>query len=315
MSDPQGSSQPDRPVQGSPPPDGDAQRDEESLQRIPLDSLTPGRFQPRRDVSRSALTELANSIRAQGVIQPLIVRPAKGGSDGEYEIIAGERRWQAARLAGLTTVPVIVRESSDRDALALALIENLQREDLNAVDQAVALKRLTEEFSLTHKAVAEAVGRSRSAVSNLLRLLELHPDVQAMLTRGQLEMGHARALLSLDDKWQLRVARRAAARHLSVREVERIVQQLAARDGASPGTKRRTVDMDTRWFQELLTRDLGQQVAIRMQKDGRRRLGIDFESLDQLKDALEHIRDIVARLQNTAGPRARAKREPVKLDQ
>jgi ParB family chromosome partitioning protein len=262
-------------------------------------------------LNRAGLAELADSIRAQGILQPLLVRPAVDGAGGEYEIIAGERRWQAARMAGMQSVPVIVRHASDRDALAMALIENLQREDLNAVDQAIAIKRLTEEFELTHKAVAEAVGRSRSTVTNLLRLLELHPEVQAMLARGELEMGHARALLALDLARQARVGRRAAARNLSVREVERLVQRIRARAAAGSTAQRPSADMDTRWFQELLTRELGREVTIRIQKDGRRRLGIDFDSLAQLEQHLERIEDVVSRLQKTAGPRARSQKESV----
>ena len=280
----------------------------ESLSQVPLEALEPGRCQPRRALNRAGLAELADSIRAQGIIQPLVVRPAVGGTGGRYEIIAGERRWQAARMAGMQSVPVIVRHASDRDALAMALIENLQREDLNAVDQAIAIKRLTEEFELTHKAVAEAVGRSRSTVTNLLRLLELHPEVQAMLARGELEMGHGRALLALDLARQARVGRRAAARNLSVREVERLVQRILARTAGSTA-QRPSADMDTRWFRELLTRELGREVTIRIQKDGRRRLGIDFDSLAELGQHLERIEDVVSRLQKTAGPRARTQKE------
>ena len=281
----------------------------ESLSQVPLEALEPGRCQPRRALNRAGLAELADSIRAQGIIQPLVVRPAVGGTGGKYEIIAGERRWQAARIAGLKSVPVIVRHASDRDALAMALIENLQREDLNAVDQAIAIKRLTDEFELTHKAVAEAVGRSRSTVTNLLRLLELHPEVQAMLARGELEMGHARALLALDRARQARVGSRAAAHDLSVREVERLVQRILARAAAGPPAHRPSADMDTRWFLELLTRELGSEITIRIQKDGRRRLGIDFDSLAQLGQHLERIGDVVSRLQKTAGPRARTQKK------
>ncbi|HXF65840.1 MAG TPA: ParB/RepB/Spo0J family partition protein, partial [Burkholderiales bacterium] len=201
-------------------------RGAEALTMLPVDALQPGRMQPRQRMDPEALAGLAESIKAQGVIEPILVRPA---ADGRYEIIAGERRWRAARLAGLASVPALVREVPDRSALAIALIENIQREDLNPLEQAAGVKRLIEEFGMTHAQAAEALGRSRAGVTNLLRLLELAPPVQELVREGRLDMGHARALLALPALRQIELAREAAARQLSVRQVERRVAGLAAR--------------------------------------------------------------------------------------
>ncbi|MGH8496787.1 MAG: ParB/RepB/Spo0J family partition protein [Gammaproteobacteria bacterium] len=271
---------------------------------LPLDRLRRGRYQPRRDIGQEALAALADSIRAQGVIQPVVVRPAPDGN-GEYEIVAGERRWRAAQLAGLLNVPAIVRETSDRDALSIALIENIQREDLNPMDQALALQRLADEFSLTHQAIADTVGRSRSTVTNLLRLLELHPEVQRMLADGEIEMGHARALLSLQPDRQVRAAKRALSGRLSVRDVEQLVKRMLMRDEANAGSRGPGPDLETRWFQEALSKELGRQVTVRTDKTGHRSLAIDFDSLEQLQGALQQLEDLIGRLRETAGPRAK----------
>lgn len=267
---------------------------------LPLDRLRRGRYQPRRDINPKSLEALAESIRAQGVIQPVVVRRAPD-NEGEYEIVAGERRWRAAQLAGLANVPAIVRDASDRDALSIALIENLQREDLNPMDQALALQRLAGEFALTHQAIAGTVGRSRSTVTNLLRLLDLHPEVQAMLANGDLEMGHARALLALEPEDQVKAARQIVSKKLSVREVEALTRRMLESGGSHRRSGPR--DMETRWIEELLSQELGQQVSIRARKDGVRRLGIDFENLEDLQGALQQIQALIARLRATAGPR------------
>jgi ParB family transcriptional regulator, chromosome partitioning protein len=275
---------------------------------ISVDELKPGRYQPRRRFAEDGLAELADSIREQGVLQPLLVRviePPNGSQDtSSYEIVAGERRWQAAKIAGLPTVPVIIRELSDQSALAVALIENLQREDLNPIDQAQSLSRLASEFQLTHEQVARAVGRSRPSVSNLLRLLELTAEVKDLLAHGKIDMGHARALLPLDAQRQVTMARRTQARGLSVRQVEKAVQTLllAPADGASarPG-----LDLQTRWLQAQIIQELGRNFAIRAGKDGDYTLHIGFGDLAQLQDALHRVQELIAQVRNAAGPRAR----------
>lgn len=272
-----------------------------------LDELRPGRYQPRQLLSEASLAELADSIREQGVLQPLIVRPGKPTADGSarapYEIVAGERRWRAARIVGLDTVPVVVRELDDQSALAIALIENLQREDLNPIDQAQSLSRLADEFALTHEQVAKAVGRSRASVSNLLRLLDLQDDVKQLLAQGRIDMGHARALLPLDAKRQISMARRIEAKALSVRQVEQAVRDLlAAAKGDSP---KRGLDLQTRWLQQQIAQELKQKVSIRPGKEGSYSLQIPFGDLAQLQEALQRIGELVGRISDTAGPRAR----------
>ena len=256
----------------------------------------------------AGLAELADSIREQGVLQPLIVRPLKAPADGSarppYEIVAGERRWRAAKVAGLATVPVVVRELDDQSALAVALIENLQREDLNPLDQAQSLSRLAEEFALTHEQVAKAVGRSRASVSNLLRLLELQDDVKKLLAAGKIDMGHARALLPLDAKRQLAMARRTEAKALSVRQVEQAVRDMLEA-ATSAATKKPGIDMQTRWLQQQIAQELKQKFAIRPGKDGEFTLHIGFRDLPQLQDALQRIGQLVGRIRDAAGPRVR----------
>ncbi len=252
----------------------------DSLGTLPIDALQPGRYQPRTRMDPESLAELAGSIKAQGVMQPILVRPIEAG---RYEIVAGERRWRAARMAGLTAVPALVREVPDRQALAMALIENLQREDLNALEEAAGVKRLIDEFGMTHVEAAEALGRSRVAVTNALRLLELAPPVQELVREGKLDMGHARALLTLPALKQVEIARIAVAKALSVRQVEALVAGLAKR----PGTEARArADRDVARLEEEVSQRLGTTVKIQTGlKPGSGKLVIQFATLDQL-DAL-----------------------------
>jgi ParB family transcriptional regulator, chromosome partitioning protein len=269
-------------------------------------ALIPGRYQPRRHLSEESLSELADSIREQGILQPLVVRPIATPSREEprYEIVAGERRWQAAKLAGLSTVPVIVRELDDQSALAVALIENLQREDLNPIDQAHSLKRLADEFALTHEQVAKAVGRSRASVSNLMRLLELDAHVKDLLIERKIDMGHARALLPLDAEQQAAMARRAERRGLSVRQVEKAVRALLAAP-APQAPDKAGIDLQTRWLQLQLEKEVGERISIRPSKDGSYSLNIAFADLGQLQQALERLQELIGLVRETAGPRAR----------
>jgi ParB family chromosome partitioning protein len=271
---------------------------------VAIDSLRPGRYQPRQRLSEHALAELADSIREQGVLQPLVVRPSTSASStGEQEIVAGERRWRAARMSGLKTVPVIVRELDNQSALAVALIENLQREDLNPIDQAHSLSRLADEFDLTHEQVAKAVGRSRASVTNLLRLLDLEDAVKDLLADGRIDMGHARAVLTLDAERQVALALKASRSKLSVRQVEKMVRHLLA----SPGVEdpKAKTDLQTRWLQQQIAKELGQSISIRPTGKGNYALRIDFENLAALEKALQRIQGLVGRLRETAGPRAR----------
>jgi ParB family chromosome partitioning protein len=273
---------------------------------LPVGALTPGQFQPRQTVDDESLSELVESIQQQGVLQPLLVRAISGSKTGsnmvEHEIVAGERRWRAARLAGLKTVPVLIRDLDDEAALAAALIENLQREDLNPIEVAESLLKLTRDFGLTHEQAAKAVGRSRSAVSNYLRLLDLDGNARDFLLRGKLDMGHARALLPLDEREQQLVANKIADEDLSVRQVEHLVQKLQATPDVTE--TRPKIDLQTRWLQKQFASELGMKVAIRLRKDGGRTLGIDFDDLDQLQGALYEIGKLVAQVRETAGPRA-----------
>jgi len=260
------------------------------MRELPVEQLQRGRFQPRTHMNQEARAELADSIRAQGVVQPIVVRELKAGS---YEIVAGERRWRAAQLAGLETVPVVVRDLPDEAAVAVALIENIQREDLNPVEEANALKRLLEEFDMTHQQVADAVGRSRAAVTNLLRLLGLNPDVLKRLDAGEIEMGHARALLALDGRAQSDAARRIAERGLSVREAEALVRRLLQDDGKKKGGAKSgggAVDPDIRRLQEELSERIGAAVSISHGKRGSGRLVIEYHSADELEGILARIR-------------------------
>jgi len=253
---------------------------------LPVDRIAPGRYQPRTRMDDASLAELAESIRAQGIVQPILVRPV---ADGRYEIIAGERRWRAARMAGLTEVPVAVRAVPDQAALALALIENIQRENLNVLEEAQGIKRLIEEFGLTHDQAAQSVGRSRSAVTNLLRLTHLAKPVQEHLFAGSIDMGHARALLPLAAAQQIALAERIAQRGLSVREAERLAQRMLA--GVPPrAAKKPPVDHDVLRLQEELSDSLGAAVRIEPRRKGAGRIVIDYRNLDQLEGILAKMR-------------------------
>ena len=250
---------------------------------LAVDQLQPGKYQPRTRMDQDALKELAESIKTQGVIQPILVRPV---ADGKYEIIAGERRWRAARMAGLQAVPVVIRDIPDNQALAVALIENIQREDLNPLEQAIGIQRLINEFGLTHQSAAEALGRSRTAVTNLLRLLELAPPVRDLLAEGKLDMGHARALLALPAIRQVELANEIAAKGLTVREVEKRVSELVSRP--KPRMPR-TVDRDVARLQEELAQKLGTPVQIKQKSKGRGALIVEYGSLDQLDVLIEKL--------------------------
>lgn len=257
----------------------------ESLKELPIDALQPGKYQPRTRMDQEALAELADSIKAQGVMQPILVRPVGGG---RHEILAGERRWRAARIAGLTAVPTLVREVPDRQALAVALIENIQREDLNPLEEASGVRRLIDEFGMTHAQAAEAVGRSRSGVTNLLRLLELAPPVREMLQQGKIDMGHARALLALPAVRQIEVARAALSKGLSVREVERQVA-MALRGPVKKITRARP-DRDVARLEEDLSNQLGTGVSIRTSgAKGAGKITIAYRNLDQLEALISKL--------------------------
>ncbi len=257
----------------------------ERLERLPLGQLTRGKYQPRRDIQPEALEELADSIRAQGVMQPIVVRPT---GESRYEIIAGERRWRAAQLAELDTIPAVIREVTDEVALALALIENIQREDLNPVEEAMALKRLLDDFALTQQQVADAVGRSRAQVANLLRLLALDPEVQTLLERGDLDMGHARALLALSGAKQRKAAHEVVNKDLTVRDTEALVKRLVAGDTTKPTTPAPSPDVAR--LETRLGEVLGAPVKIQHGRSGKGRVTIRYASLDELDGILEHIR-------------------------
>jgi len=254
---------------------------------LPVDLIQRGRFQPRRDFNADSLRELADSIRAQGVVQPVVVRPL---GEGRYELIAGERRWRAAQMAELHEIPAVVRDVPDQAAMAMGLIENIQRDDLNPLEEATALQRLLDEFGLTHQEIAQAVGKSRATVSNLLRLLELNDDVKAALEARQLEMGHARALLGLRGAAQSEAARTVVHRGLSVRETEALVRRLLEQAEQPEAARRETrVDPDIRRLQDNLCERLGARVEIRHAKTGKGQLVIRYGSLDELDGILDRI--------------------------
>ncbi len=253
-----------------------------ALQEIDVDRIVRGEYQPRKHFDEDALNELADSIKAQGVIQPIVVR-AQGD---QYEIIAGERRWRAAQLAGLAQIPVVIRDIDSQAAAAIALIENIQREDLNPLEEAAALKRLIEEFDLTHQQVADSVGRSRTTVTNLLRLLELAEPVKAWVNQGSLSMGHARALLALDADEQIEAAKIVVNRSLSVRETETLVRQyqMPVEDKAIP-----FIDPDIKRLEDSLSEKLCTKIAIQQGKAGAGKLVIHYHNADELEGILGHI--------------------------
>lgn len=255
------------------------------LRNLPVDIIQRGKYQPRLDMHAESLQELADSIRAQGVVQPIVVRAI--AEPGRYEIIAGERRWRAAQLAGLHEIPAVVRDVPDKAAIAMALIENIQREELNPMEEASALQRLIDEFELTHQQAAEAVGRSRTAVTNLLRLLTLNDEVRTLVEKGELEMGHARALLALEGGAQSQAARQVVAKGLSVRETEQLVRRLQHPAAHKPKPSQ---DPDVRRLQDDLSERLGAKVQLEHGAKGKGKLVIQYNSLDELDGILAHIK-------------------------
>lgn len=257
------------------------------LREVPIDLIQRGRFQPRRDMDPAALQELADSIRQQGVMQPVVVRPI---AEGRYELIAGERRWRATQMAELDSIPAIIRDVPDEAAIAMALIENIQRENLNPIEEAFALQRLQDEFGLTQAQVAEAVGKSRTTITNLLRLIGLTEDVRLMLEHGDLEMGHGRAMLTLPPEQQMQVAKQVVAKSLSVRQTEALVRRVQQEKPDQKSGRDAAVDPNIRALQDDLAERLGARVSIAHGQRGKGKLVIEYSSLDELDGILGHIR-------------------------
>ncbi|MCW8977270.1 MAG: ParB/RepB/Spo0J family partition protein [Marinobacter sp.] len=257
------------------------------LREVPIDLIQRGRYQPRRDMDPAALQELADSIRQQGVMQPVVVRPI---AEGRYELIAGERRWRVTQMAGLDSIPAIIRDVPDEAAIAMALIENIQRENLNPIEEAFALQRLQDEFGLTQAQVAEAVGKSRTTITNLLRLIGLSEDVRIMLEHGDLEMGHGRAMLTLAPELQMQVAKQVVAKSLSVRQTEALVRRVQQETPDSKSRKKGVVDPNIRALQDDLAERLGARVSIDHGQRGKGKLVIEYSSLDELDGILGHIK-------------------------
>jgi len=266
-------------------PETESKKDDGELRYLPVEFLQRGEFQPRKDMSPDALDDLAKSIKTQGIIQPIIVRQL--AENNRFEIIAGERRWRAAQLAQLNDVPCLVKYVDDQSTMAMALIENIQREDLNAMEEAVALDRLINEFELTHQQVADEVGKSRTTVSNLLRLNTLNDDVKLLLERGDIDMGHARALLALDGESQSENARIVSDKNLTVRETERLVQKVLK---GTPEKTEKVVDPNISNLQQRLTEHLGAKVAINDNGKGKGKLVISYTSVDELEGVLAHLK-------------------------
>tara|TARA_R110000868_G_scaffold208838_2_gene458379 strand:+ start:1410 stop:2270 length:861 start_codon:yes stop_codon:yes gene_type:complete len=266
--------------------DSKNQAPKQSIANLSVKQLSSGKYQPRTDINNDSLIDLASSIEAQGIIQPLIVRNIGGD---RYEIIAGERRWRAATLAGLETVPTIIRNVSDETALAFALIENIQREELNPVDEAISFVRLKEEFSMTHEEIAERVGRSRSAVTNLMRLLALHPDVKDMLRANKIEMGHARALLSLEADAQLRAAMKIVEKGMSVRDCEKLVQQVKRPPSPAEVRDEEFDDRIQSWA-KVLSKQLSSKVKLKLNAKGEGQVTIRVNSPDEIEWLIEKLR-------------------------
>jgi len=258
--------------------------EDNELQYLPIEQLQQGKYQPRKDMSAEALEDLSNSIRSQGIIQPIVVRNI---SENNYEIIAGERRWRAAQLAEIELVPCLIKNVADEAAIAIALIENIQREDLNAMEEAIALERLLTEFELTHQEVANAVGKSRTAVSNLLRLNNLNDDVKTLLEHGDIEMGHARALLALEDDVQSNTARIVVAKDLTVRETEGLIKKIQTPEKV---TEDKVKDPDTMNLEQNLSEKFGSQVTIAHNKKGKGKLVISYTNLEELDGIVARFR-------------------------
>jgi len=271
---------------------GDTPADGDTLKYIPVELLQRGRYQPRVDMRQDSLDDLANSIKAQGVVQPIVARPiGNTGGTQRFEIVAGERRWRAAQLAGLAEIPAVVRDVPDESAIALALIENIQRENLNPLEESRALERLIREFDLTHADAAEAVGRSRAAVSNLLRLKDLSDKVKPLLEERKLEMGHARALLGIADATQqYDAARQVVKKGLSVRDTERLVRRMLDKGTSKTVRKPASVDADIRRLEIEVSEKLGAKVRLDHSKKGAGKLVISYNSLDELDGILKHIK-------------------------
>jgi len=264
---------------------------DDTLRQLPVELLQRGQYQPRVDMRQDSLEDLASSIKAQGVVQPIVARPISGkGSEQRYEIVAGERRWRAAQLAGLSEIPAVVREIPDEAAIAMALIENIQRENLNPLEEARALDRLIREFDLTHAEAAQAVGRSRAAVSNLLRLQDLSEKVKPLLEDRQMEMGHARALLAISNATQqFDAARQVVRKSLSVRETERLVKRMLEGDKPQPAKKVAPKSADVRRLEMEVSEKLGAKVSLDHGTKGTGKLVISYNSLDELDGILKHI--------------------------
>lgn len=270
----------DMPVAEPGPKDG-------RLMDLPVEFMQRGKYQPRRDMHQEALQELADSIKAQGVMQPIVVRPI---GDNKYEIIAGERRWRATQLAGIDTIPAVIRDVNDEAAIAMALIENIQREDLNPIEEAISLKRLQDEFELTHQEVADAVGKSRTGVTNLLRLLNLTDEVRMLLEHGDLEMGHARCLLSLPSSLQRSIARQIIAKGLSVRQAEALVRKTQQEAKETPKTESPNASSDIEKLEEGLSEHVGVPVKVQHGAKGKGKLVFNYKSLDELDGILAHLK-------------------------
>ncbi len=264
----------------------------ETLQQIPLELLQRGQYQPRVDMRQDTLEDLADSIRSQGVVQPIVARRIDGkGTTQRYEIVAGERRWRAAQIAGLAEIPAVVRDVSDESAIAMALVENIQRENLNPLEEARALQRLIREFDLTHAEAAKAVGRSRASVSNLLRLQDLSAKVKPLLEDRQLEMGHARALLAISNATQqFDAARQVVKKGMSVRETERLINRMLANGAKNSAKKTTSVDADIRRLEIEVSEKLGAKVRFEHTKNGAGKIVIGYNSLDELEGILKHIK-------------------------
>jgi len=257
-----------------------------ALKHLPVEYIQPGKYQPRLDIKAESLEDLAASIKVQGVMQPIVVRPI---TTNKYEIIAGERRWRASQLAGQDTIPAIIKQVEDEAAVAMALIENIQRENLNPIEEAMALQRLIDEFELTQQEVADAVGKSRTTVTNLLRLISLNNDVRSFVERGELEMGHARALLSLPYEKQLEAGKQVKNKGLSVRQTEALVRRLQAQKNKK-GAVSNKIDPDIRHLRDNLSEKLGTQVNIQHTAKGKGKLILNYNSLEQLEGILDHIK-------------------------
>ena len=275
-------------TQSSTPTDENNTSEASTPRALPVDLIQRGRYQPRRDFNPESLQELADSIAAQGVIQPIVVRPIE---DDRYEIIAGERRWRASQQAGLDEIPVVIRDVTEQTAMAMGLIENIQRDDLNPLEEADALHRLLNEFDLTHQQVAQAVGKSRTTVTNMLRLLELTDEVKKMMEQRQIEMGHARALLGLKGQAQSTAGRKVANQGLSVRETEKLVRRLQGEAlNDEPAKKAQKENPDVKRLEDDLTQKLGARVNIQQGNKGKGKLVIAYNSLDELDGILDHIK-------------------------